>query len=189
MAKILVVDDRPINRDFLVSLLAHFGHLMIEASDGEEALQVAEAERPELVISDIQMPKLDGREFILRLRATPEIAHIPVIFYTATYRLPDARDLTHGCDPFAVLTKPSPPELILSTVNAALGLPKPEICPSPASPEKLGALNSAQELPSGGVIVPHNVNYRMAALIEISLDLASEREPERLLERLCHMAR
>jgi signal transduction histidine kinase len=189
MAKILVVDDRPINRGFLVSLLGHFGHRMIEASDGEEALQVADAERPELVITDIQMPILDGREFILRLRATPEFAHIPVIFYTATYRLPDARDLTDACDPFAVLTKPSPPELILSTVNTALGLPELELCPSPAPLQKLRAPISAHELPSGGAVVPHDVNYRMAALVEISLDLVSEREPERLLESLCHMAR
>ena len=86
MAKILVIDDRAVNREFLVTLLGYKGHRMLEASDGAEGLAVARAERPDLVICDVLMPTMDGYEFVRQLRADSAIAHITVIFYTAHYR-------------------------------------------------------------------------------------------------------
>ena len=68
MATILVVDDRPINRELLVTLLGYGGHRMLEAPDGEKALAIARAERPELIIADIIMPAMDGYEFARQVR-------------------------------------------------------------------------------------------------------------------------
>jgi CheY-like chemotaxis protein len=64
MAKILVVDDNASNRKLLVALLGHEGHWMIEASDGADGLEAARAQSPDLVISDILMPTMDGFEFV-----------------------------------------------------------------------------------------------------------------------------
>lgn len=64
MATILVVDDHPINREFLVTLLRYRGHSLLQAADGAEALQVARAAHPDLIISDILMPTMDGYELV-----------------------------------------------------------------------------------------------------------------------------
>ncbi len=87
MARILVVDDRPLNRQFLAKLLGYAGHESLEAGDGSEALAMTREQHPDLVITDILMPTMDGIEFTRRLQKDPSIAHIPIIFYSATHRL------------------------------------------------------------------------------------------------------
>jgi hypothetical protein len=64
MATVLIIDDIPANRQFLVALLGYHGHRLIQAADGLEALNLARAERPDLIISDILMPTMDGYEFV-----------------------------------------------------------------------------------------------------------------------------
>lgn len=75
MAVILLIDDRAVNRQFLATLLAYAGHRTVEAADGAEGLAAVQAERPDLVITDILMPVMDGLEFVRRpvgrRRATP----------------------------------------------------------------------------------------------------------------------
>ena len=83
MAKILIVDDRPGHRQFLVKLLGSRQHRLLEASDGAEALEVARRERPDLIISEVLMPTMDGYEFVRRLRADPSLSQVPVIFSAA----------------------------------------------------------------------------------------------------------
>jgi two-component system, cell cycle sensor histidine kinase and response regulator CckA len=85
MAKILIVDDRPLNRQFLTTLLGYQKHELSEASDGDQGLRVARAVRPDLIISDVLMPTMDGYEFVVRLREDADIAKTPVIFSTAHY--------------------------------------------------------------------------------------------------------
>jgi PAS domain S-box-containing protein len=134
VATILVVDDRAANRQFLVALLGFSGHRLLEAADGQEALAAARLARPDLIVSDIVMPVMDGLQLVQQLRDDPLLARTPVIFYTATYRLREARQLAEACAVFAVLSKPSEPQVILATVNAALGLgaaPPPGLPVSP----------------------------------------------------------
>ena len=71
MATILVVDDLSANREVLVTLLRHHGHRLIEAADGREGLAAAQVEHPDLVITDVLMPVMDGYEFVRQLRLDP----------------------------------------------------------------------------------------------------------------------
>jgi CheY-like chemotaxis protein len=74
MACILIAEDHAVDRQFLVTLLGHQGHTMLEASDGSEALEVVRRSRPELVISDILMPTMDGWQLRTRLRSDPALS-------------------------------------------------------------------------------------------------------------------
>ncbi|MFZ3288434.1 MAG: response regulator, partial [Telluria sp.] len=128
-AKILIIDDHVLNREFLTTLLGYCGHRLFEASDGVEGLRVVRAEHPDLVISDILMPNMDGCEFVTRMHADPATAELPVIFYTATYREREATNIAQTCGVRWVLPKPSDPDVILRTVHEALGMTEPEHLP------------------------------------------------------------
>jgi len=137
MSTILVVDDRPSNREFLVKLLGYGGHRLLEAGDGAEALELTRRERPDLVITDCIMPTMDGFEFVRRLRADPGAALTPVIIYTAGYREAEAQVLASKIGVARVIAKPSEPEAILAAVNTALGAPG-DVRP-PAVPDDFGS--------------------------------------------------
>ena len=128
-ATILIVDDHVLNREFLMTLLGYGGHRLVEAADGIEGLKMVRAERPDLVISDILMPNMDGYEFVTRLHSDPETADMPVIFYTATYREREANKMAQTCGVHWVLPKPSDPDVILRAVHEALGMTEPEALP------------------------------------------------------------
>jgi signal transduction histidine kinase/CheY-like chemotaxis protein len=121
MAIILVVDDRPTNRQFLVTLLGYWGHQLLEAADGAEALALVRAERPALVITDILMPTMDGFEFVRRLRADPAVTGTAVIFYSAEYQRAEVQALARAGGVVDYLTKPAEPEEILRAVDKLLG--------------------------------------------------------------------
>jgi diguanylate cyclase len=123
MANILVIDDWPINRDYLVTLLRYAGHEVRSAADGAEALELMREARPDIVITDILMPVMDGVELAKRVAASDELRGVPVMFYTATYRLPEARELATTCGVMTVLPKPSDPQQVLDAVHGELGLP------------------------------------------------------------------
>jgi signal transduction histidine kinase len=120
MALILIVDDRATNREFLVTLLGYSGHRLLEAADGAEALQIAHAEKPDLIITDILMPHMDGFEFVGRLRRDPVISATRVIFYTGNYAAHESEALALRCGAIRILSKPCEPQAILSAVHDAL---------------------------------------------------------------------
>ena len=97
MATILIIDDHPTNREFLVTLLGYRGHHPLQAMDGAEALKVACAEPPDLIISVILMPTMDGYEFVRELHTDPALGHLPVIFSTAQYLDQEAAALAQQC--------------------------------------------------------------------------------------------
>ncbi|MBE0426447.1 MAG: response regulator [Nitrospirae bacterium] len=81
--KILVVEDNEDSRELVVKILKNKGYEMIEASDGEEALQKAISERPSLILMDISIPKIDGYEVTKRLKSMDELKEIPIVALTA----------------------------------------------------------------------------------------------------------
>jgi len=122
---ILVVDDEPLNLQVLRQILQPH-YQLIFARDGEKALALAQAERPQLILLDIMMPGLTGLETCQKLKLNPDTQGIPVIFVTA---LADDRDETEG---FAVgcvdyITKPVSAPIVLARVKAQLSLVSAEV--------------------------------------------------------------
>lgn len=103
--RILIVEDNPQNMRLLEMVLRARNCALLKATDGEEALDVAMRERPDLIIMDIQLPKLNGLEVTRKLRETPELRHTPIIGVTAYAMKGDKeRVIESGCD--AYLSKP-----------------------------------------------------------------------------------
>ncbi|MDX6447121.1 MAG: two-component system, cell cycle sensor histidine kinase and response regulator CckA [Blastocatellia bacterium] len=179
MSCILTIDDRPINRQFLVSLLGYGGHTVLEAAGGEEGLEIVRRSHPDLVIADIKMPKMDGYQFVERLREEEAIAATPVIFYTASYHEGEARGVAEFYGVLDIITKPSEPEAILEKVSKALGIRGPLIPPAPVQTD--AADREMQILQATGL--------KLSALVELGMEFGSDRDPQRLLSRFCSTAR
>jgi len=118
--RILAVEDHEENRRILRLLLGSAGFEMIEALTGEDAVAMAEKERPDLILMDIQLPGLDGYEATRRIKANPELRHIPIIVVTS-YALSgdDVKAFAAGCD--AYVTKPFVPRELLAKIRSYLG--------------------------------------------------------------------
>ncbi|MEN3009067.1 response regulator [Pseudothermotoga sp.] len=83
MKKILVVEDNEKNRVLMRDLLTYNGYLVLEASNGKEGLEIAEREKPDLILMDIQMPIMDGFEAVEILKSNQKTKHIKVIALTS----------------------------------------------------------------------------------------------------------
>jgi CheY-like chemotaxis protein len=84
-ATLLIVEDHPDFRDLLAEFLKMQGFAVLTAEDGEVALRMALAQPPDLIITDIEMPKMDGLSLIRELRRAPETERLPVLVLTAYY--------------------------------------------------------------------------------------------------------
>ena len=82
--RVLVVDDRDTNREILVKMLAPLGFTMIEAEDGQAGLEAFVSQAPHLILMDVVMPVMDGREAVRRIRALPEGRDVPIIAVSAS---------------------------------------------------------------------------------------------------------
>jgi PAS domain S-box-containing protein len=189
MATILIVDDRESNRELLTTLLGYRNHRTVEACDGLEGLERARVERPDLVITDILMPTMDGYEFTRRLRADGDLASVPVVFYSAHYLMQEAHALAAKCGVEYVLAKPAEPEEVLRIVDAALGL-APTTVPAPPveefDREHIRVLTDKLSQQAGEV---GNLSARLEALIDVGHELNVAQDPTVLLERYCQAAR
>jgi len=123
MATILIVDTRPSDRQLFVTFLSSFGHRMLEANDGAEALELAKLELPDLVITDIVMPNMDGFTLVRRMRAEPLLLGVPVIFQTAHSLESEIHKLATASGIEYILGKPTEPQEILRAVQESLKRP------------------------------------------------------------------
>ena len=117
--RILVVEDQEDNRRILRDLLSSAGFELIEATTGEEGVRLAEAERPDLVLMDVQMPVLDGHAATRRIKAQPELRHIPIVIVTS-YALSGDEGKAREAGADAYVSKPFSPRELLATVRRFL---------------------------------------------------------------------
>ncbi len=121
MQRILIADDEEDVLALVRITLTNGEREVFTAADGEEALAIARAEHPDLVILDLLMPKMDGIESCREIKADPATAGIPVIMLTAMGRETDhARAQQAGARGY--LVKPFSPSQLIETVNQALGV-------------------------------------------------------------------
>lgn len=114
--RILVVEDQEDNRRILWDLLTNVGYQVIYAMDGEQAIVVASAERPDLILMDIQLPLLDGYEATRRIKGDSALRSIPIIVVTS-YALSgdEIKAKAAGCDSY--VTKPFSPRMLLAKIR------------------------------------------------------------------------
>lgn len=119
LKKILVVEDQPDVREILVIWLRHMNHKVIEAVHGDEAINKAVGENPELIIMDLDLPGLNGIQATRRLKQNPQTAHIPVVALTAwpaeRYK---EQALQAGIAKY--LMKPAPPKVLKEVIEQYL---------------------------------------------------------------------
>jgi two-component system, cell cycle response regulator DivK len=117
--RILIVEDQEDNRRIIRDLLLASDYALAEATTGEEGLALAERERPDLILMDIQLPGMDGYEVTRRIKANPALRHIPIIAVTS-YALSgdDQKAFEAGCNDY--VTKPFSPRALLSKIREYL---------------------------------------------------------------------
>lgn len=117
--KVLIVEDNEDNRIVYSTILRHHGFAVCEALDGEEGIDQARRELPDIILMDISIPLIDGWEVTRVLKGDPATARIPIIALTA-HAMPGDREraLEVGCDGY--LAKPCEPRAVLAEVNRLL---------------------------------------------------------------------
>ncbi len=117
--KVLIVDDEPDLRDLLVYNLQREGYTVIEAADGVEALEKAEAEQPDAIVLDVMMPGLSGLDVCRRLRESANLRKTPILMLTALDATDDyVRGLDVGAD--AYLSKDVDMPVLISQIRALM---------------------------------------------------------------------
>ncbi len=127
MKRALIADDHPENLYFLEVLLKGNGFDTVDsAENGAQALELARLNRPDLIISDILMPVMDGYALCKELKADPNLKDIPFIFYTATFTTAkdEALALSLGADRFVI--KPQEPDALMEIIRDVLSVPRRE---------------------------------------------------------------
>jgi two-component system cell cycle response regulator DivK len=114
--RILYVEDNEFNRKIVRHLLGRTSYQLIEATDGESGVTTARDARPDLVIMDIQLPKMSGLDATRQLRADPATAGIPVIVITS-FALAGDEEKAREAGATAYLAKPYSPRELLQTIR------------------------------------------------------------------------
>jgi len=122
--KVLVADDESHIVHVVSMKLSNAGYEVLAAADGEEAMELCAVEKPDLVITDYQMPVMTGLELCRRLSSSPQTRHIPTIMLTARgFDIEPDQMAEAGIS--TVLAKPFSPRELLSKVNELLAVPQP----------------------------------------------------------------
>ncbi len=119
MAKILIAEDERDIRDLIVFTLQFFGYQVVAASNGEEAVNLARQETPDLILMDVRMPRMTGYEACAAIKADPNLKDVPVIFLSAKGQ---DSEIQAGMQAGAVeyLLKPFAPDQLTSRIQAVL---------------------------------------------------------------------
>ncbi|MEJ2503043.1 MAG: response regulator [Gemmatimonadota bacterium] len=122
---VLLVEDNEDNLIVYRTILEHVGYRVLEARDGEEGIATARSERPDIILMDISIPKLDGWEATVRLKDDDGTSAIPIVALTAHALEEDrAKAMQAGCDGY--LAKPVEPRRVVDEVVKFIGPPEPD---------------------------------------------------------------
>jgi two-component system, cell cycle response regulator DivK len=114
--RILHIEDNPFNRKIVRDLLGRTSYQLAEASDGMQGLELAWAAPPDLVLMDIQLPRMSGLEVTRELRADPRTAHVPIIVITS-FALSGDEHKAREAGASAYVTKPYSPRELLDAIR------------------------------------------------------------------------
>jgi two-component system, cell cycle response regulator DivK len=118
-ARILCVEDNPQNMRLVRKILKSQGYIVLEAEDGTSGLTMAETEKPDLILMDVNLPDIDGLEVTRRIKAQDHLHHIPIVALTANAMFGDEeRCLAAGCDGY--IAKPVSKQKLLSNLTSYL---------------------------------------------------------------------
>ncbi|MEI1376912.1 ATP-binding protein [Nostoc sp. UHCC 0926] len=168
---ILIADDRWENRSVIVNLLEPVGFTVVEASQGEEAWEQALAHKPDLIITDLVMPILDGFELINRLRESRQFKEIAIIASSASvFAIDQHKSIDVGADVF--LPKPVEAETLLEMLRQFLQL------------EWIfdGKVDAIKKTYTGGLDQPNEMIYPAKEVLEQLLELAQDGDIQSILE-------
>ncbi|MBI5506046.1 MAG: response regulator [Deltaproteobacteria bacterium] len=148
MKRILIVDDNEQNLYLLRTLLGGNGYEVVAASNGAEALDIAHTTPPDLIVSDVLMPVMDGFTLCRRWMADEGLRRIPFVFHTATYTDPKDERLALGLGAVRFIAKPGEPEAVVEALrvvleHAAAGRLAPPSTPAPEETVYLKQYNEA----------------------------------------------
>ena len=115
--KILVVEDEEDSRVLLCAILEGKGYSVMSASNGKRALEIARDSAPEIIITDILMPEMDGYSLCREIKSDPKLAHIAVVFYSATYTNNEDKKLGLALGASQFILKPQEPEVFISLLT------------------------------------------------------------------------
>ena len=173
VGKILVAEDDPEARELLLLLLEGGEYSLLEAADGMEALDLLRTEQPDLLITDIVMPRMDGYELVRRLREDDRTAHTSVIFCSASYHEREVREMARSLGVQSTLAKPFDHKTVRTVVDATLA----------------ARSSLADTVSTPAVQVIGNAQERLSALVAFSRRLFGHTEAEAIVESTCHAAR
>jgi len=158
MARILVIEDNPINLELMTYLLRAWGHEPVDAVDGEAGIERAQRDRPDLIVCDIQLPGIDGYEVARRLKAEPVLAGVPLVAVTAYAMVGDRdRALQAGFD--GHFAKPIDPAAFMAALSRFL----PGTSESPPAPP--AAPPAQDQCP-----LPHSLRAPRPGLVVLMVD-------------------
>jgi signal transduction histidine kinase/FixJ family two-component response regulator len=170
--KILVAEDDAEARELLMLSLADGDYDLLQAADGIEALHLLRTEHPDLLITDIVMPRMDGYELVRKLRQDESMSGTPVIFCSASYHEREVREMARSLGVRSTLSKPYDLQIVRETVDAALAT-KPS-----------GATQPTPDVP-----VPGAAQERLSALVTFSRRLFGQTDPAAILDTACDAVR
>jgi putative two-component system response regulator len=129
LVKALVVDDLAYSVRALRAIFQSAGFEVVVAMDGQAALEAAREQHPDVIITDVLMPHLDGFQLCRALKTDPDLAAIPLVFYTGDYTDPADREFGRSLGAAAYLAKPLEPKELLAAVAEVLKQPEPVMKP------------------------------------------------------------
>ena len=173
--KILVAEDDPEARELLLLLLEGGEYSLLEAADGMEALDLLRTEQPDLLITDIVMPRMDGYELVRRLRQDDRTANTSVIFCSASYHEREVREMARSLGVQSTLAKPFDLKTVRDDGRRCVRRTHQHALPGPVATPAVPVVGGAQE--------------RLSALVAFSRRLFGQTDPETIVESTCHAAR